>query len=213
VTKSDSYLGDEINEDKALSGESLIVIMCQCLGTILTGFRRQLRGRHHLVLPVLQNGLRYFFSPDLKYSTHKIALSRPGTVSENESGRIKSARAFARVLTTFCDPSEFALSKNSSKNSTSHIGSGKKAGLKLTSKVERYRKTLAKFVPFILFEYIQGQLRNPLPPSIRKQLMPGIYELLGLVDEDTLGMMSAAVDSSGRTLLKDLWSERARARP
>src|SRR6266480_898345 len=123
---------------------------------ILAGHRLKLRGRFHLVIPLMQNLLRCLFLP--KRSTENKAeahVTIPPWLSFDIVAAAPYATAYAQLLCMLCDPtaSSVAIPRNRHRQ-------------ELTPATAKARRIAGQYLPHLLKEYIQCQLRYRLLPEV-----------------------------------------------
>jgi hypothetical protein len=71
-------------------------------------------------------------------------------------------------------------------------------------------KAFSKHAAYVLQAYFEA-MNDPLcvlPPSLRKELYPGLFALCGMLNEHNRNaLMTSALDSSGKSAMKALWKE------
>src|SRR5437762_3393566 len=80
----------------------------------------------------------------------------------------------------------------------------------LTPATAKARRIAGQYLPHLLKEYIQCQLRYRLLPEVKSAMTPGLYAVLEVSTPETLRMVNAAMDASGRALFKILYSDYGR---
>lgn len=79
-----------------------------------------------------------------------------------------------------------------------------------TQKAESLAAPFSKHAVFVLKAYIEA-MNDPLcvlTLDVRKELLPGLYALCGIIGEHSRdAIMVSALDSSGKATLKALWKE------
>lgn len=177
--------------------------LCGLMNGLLTVHRLKLRGRFHIIIPVLQSLLRCLFTRNP--STH-IRSSKSNTSPNWLSPKgleAPQARAYARLLTSLCDPTVSSVTAPGKKRQRDD----------LTPATDKARKMAGQHLPYVLMEYIQCRLHSNLASAeVKQALMPGIYALLDSMSQETRRMVNAAMDSSGRAMFRDLWADYTRFR-
>jgi hypothetical protein len=54
---------------------------------------------------------------------------------------------------------------------------------RLMEELSKHPKTLNKYMPYLISDYIVLTDEHPVPPHVRQALLPGIYALLGMCSE------------------------------
>ncbi|KAI9705089.1 MAG: hypothetical protein M1836_006872 [Candelina mexicana] len=180
------------------SPSSVFLRLTKLLSTILAIHRPKLGGRFHLVIPVMQGLLRCLFVSLSKGITKSSkAVNRPPWLESKVPalGAIDAA-AYSRLLTTLCDPtvSSVTSSRNRSKND-------------LKDETKKAKAIAGQYMPYVLMEYTQCQLRSRMPPEVKAALMPGLHAVFDVMAQDTMRTLNAAMDSSNRAIFKDLYND------
>jgi nucleolar pre-ribosomal-associated protein 2 len=183
----------------SMSVSSLYEQFCRLINTVLTIHLRKLQGRYHLVLPILQVLLTRLFiryeraPPSKKKPAEQVTtwMSNPNTPL-----RTASANTFSSLLYALCEPSTQAAS-----------GAHKRSNSQLTPAKDILRKTAGQFLSTLLITYCQCQLEGRLESEIKDGLIPGLYVIFSVIDEERLHALSAAMDNSTRSLFKNLYSD------
>ena len=169
------------------------------MGGILAGHRLKLQGRFHLVIPLMQSLLRCLFIPNWgTRSKVETRVSIPPWLSADVA-TAPYATAYARLLCALCDPT-----------TSSVAAPGSRRRQELTPATAKARRVASQHLPYLLEEYIQDQLQYRLLPDVKSALTPGLYSILEVSSPETLRMVNAAMDASGRTLFKALYTDYGR---
>lgn len=156
--------------------------------------RMKLGGRYHLVVHALQGLLRCLF---VSYPTE----SATSTTSEHVSalGEVHAA-AYARVLTTICDPTVSAVTR---------LGKASRRGL--TDETKKARSMAGQHLQYVVMEYCNCQLMGRLQPEVKTALAPGLYAIFDVMSHEVMRTINEAMDSSCRSIFKALYEEHGRA--
>ena len=100
ISAKASYLEDRKGEKHS---SMIFTGLCRIFGTLLTILRTKIGGRYHLVLCALQALLRCLFVP---FTTTNSSHETSSTFTETH------AAAYARVLTTLCDPTVSSVTRS-----------------------------------------------------------------------------------------------------
>jgi nucleolar pre-ribosomal-associated protein 2 len=182
--------------------------LCATTRTILLLHRGRLGGRFHLLVPLLQNLLLCLFIPNGdRGSAHPPWLS---SMSANPSRLTPhNASQFTRLLSTLCSPTQSSVQR-SHHSSRSQASKSKKD---LNDPVRAAREYASQFVYPLLSSYCRFQLYGRLEPQVRRSLMAGIWDVLGVasMDRASLDSMFAGLGKSERDVWKGVWQEWERA--
>ena len=84
----------------------------------------------------------------------------------------------------------------------------------LTSHTNLARKEVARYIPYVMMEFIHLQLnrnggRMVMEKGVREALTQGVYAMFEVMkaEEGTLKIVSAGLDAQGRVLFKRMWEE------
>ncbi|MCJ1462635.1 hypothetical protein MMC07_001237 [Pseudocyphellaria aurata] len=167
--------------------------LCRMFSLILAMHRVKLGGRYHLVVPALQGLLRCLFA---LYPT----ASATWTTREHVSGvGAAHAAAYARLLTTICDPTVSAVTRSS-----------KASRRGLTDDTKKARSTAGQHLQYVVMEYCHCQLTGRLQPEMKACLAAGLYAILDVMSHEVMRTMNEAMDSSCRSIFKALYEEHGR---
>ncbi|KAI9764574.1 MAG: hypothetical protein M1835_007551 [Candelina submexicana] len=180
------------------SPSSVFLRLTKLLSTILAMHRLKLGGRFHLVILAMQGLLRCLFVSLSKGITKpsKVGSRPPWLESKVPALGATDAAAYSRLLTTLCDPtvSSVTSSRNRLKND-------------LKDETKKAKAIAGQYMPYVLMEYTQCQLRSRMPPEVKAALMPGLHAVFDVMAQDTMRTLNAAMDSSNRAIFKDLYND------
>ncbi|KAI9715358.1 MAG: hypothetical protein M1812_006003 [Candelaria pacifica] len=180
------------------SSGSVFLDLTRLLGNILAVHRQKLGGRFHLVILVMQGLLRCLFAP-LNRGIVRLSNTTgrpPWLESKSANLGAEEAGAYSKLLTTLCDPtvSSVTSSRNRLKN-------------ELSDETKKAKAIVGQYLPYVLMEYTQCQLRFRMPPEVKAALMPGLHAVFDVMAQDTMRTLNAAMDSSNRAIFKDLYND------
>lgn len=161
--------------------------LCRLFSSILTMHRPKIGGRYHIVLPALQALLRCLFIP---YSKSPSSSGPSSAFGESD------AAAYARLLSTLCDPTVSAVTRAKKRSRTELNDATKKA-----------RSIAGQHLPSLIMEYCRCQLKGKLTPETRAALNPGLWVILGVMRPEVMRTMNTAMDSSSRSAFKVLYDD------
>ncbi len=182
--------------------------LCRIFSNMLVMHRIKLGGRYHLILPALQGLLRCLFIPYSNNHNHNAANSTVANNAQSSPPAATStpvgaadAAAYARLLTTICDPTVSAVTRRhrSSKNG--------RYGLSLNDETKKARGIAGQHLQYLAMEYCKYQLREYLRPEFKSALTPGLYAVLDVLTPEVMRTMNAAMDSSSRSIFKALYDD------
>ncbi|KAI9792722.1 MAG: hypothetical protein M1816_001821 [Peltula sp. TS41687] len=178
--------------------------LCGLLSGLLTVHRLKLRGRFHIIIPVLQSLLRCLFTPNQAARSSQSKSNNntvPSWLPPAKGLEAPQATAYARLLTSLCDPTVSSVT----------TGGKKRPKDELTSATDKARTMAGQHLPYVLMEYIQCRLRSNLASAeVKHALMPGLYAILDSMTRESRRMLNAAMDSSGRAMWRNLWADYTR---
>ncbi|KAF2705974.1 hypothetical protein K504DRAFT_439390 [Pleomassaria siparia CBS 279.74] len=191
---------------------SIYTRLCETSRLILVLHRSRIGGRFHLVLPLLQNLLFCLFIPNTGRGMPlppwlKSASSHPARLTP------ANASHFTRLVSTLCSPTHFSVQKRHHKHNTSQSTSNTKPAL--NDPVKAAREYASHYLYPLLGSFCRYQLSGRLEAEVRKKLMTGIWEVVGVaaMDRASLDSMFAGLDGATRDVWRGLWSEYVRGNP
>jgi len=160
---------------------------------VLLLHRKKLGGRYHLIIGALQSLLRCLFVP---YANSETRLMEPGQSKKDLHLDADHAAAFARILTTLCDPtlSSVSRSKHSSRD-------------ELNDETKKARSIAGQHLQYVIEEYCECQLTGRLSAEMKAALTPGLYAVFAVMPQDVMRNLNAAMTSSSRSMFKALYDE------
>ena len=171
--------------------------MCLLFGTLLSVHRTKLGGRYHLVVPALQGLLRCLFEPYGVDADASNVLTLPPWLIGHKSGLNKShAAAYARILTTICEPSVSAVARSKSRSRQ-----------ELNDETKKARSIAGQHLPYLIMEFCRCQLRGRMAPEAKAALSPGLYCIFDVMPQDTMRTLNSALDSASRSVFKVLYDD------
>lgn len=211
--------------------------LCGLMSDVLTVHRLKLRGRFHIIIPVLQSLLRCFFiarHPSSKRPTNRTTRGAHPSSSSSSSPSstppwlppdglfAPQATAYARLLTSLCDPTVSSVATTNPRNRrTRNLNQQPQPPAEdpLTPATDLARRMAGQHLPYLLMDYLDCRLRYSTATSIaipsqavKEALLPGIYAVLDVLTPDTRRMLNAALDASARALFRVLWADYQRFR-
>lgn len=174
----------------------IFVGLTRLFGTVLECHRWKLRGRYHLVVPLLQALIRHLFTPYGKV---------PVEVPPNEHMRSQPtltfdashARLYARLLTTMCDPSPSAVASSNPRQQ-----------INLNDETKKAREVAGQHLQYLVMTYCECRISgNFAAKGIREALEPGLWAVIRCLGDDVKRTMNAAMDPNGRAIWKKLYED------
>ena len=180
--------------------------LCAVIGAILGRHRRRLNDRYHLLLPILQSILRCLFWPGQKAieaqrGAATIAVTTFGKTlptwlrDSTDPLPLSSAEQVSRLLSSLCNPTVSAARSSSKRHN------------ELNDEVKKARRLAAQHVQYLVTEYCRCILDGQISPTMKDQLMPGMYSALDAIDRDLMRAMNAGMDPSSRAIFKNLYDD------
>ncbi|AAS52613.1 AEL072Wp [Eremothecium gossypii ATCC 10895] len=117
-----------------------------------------------------------------------------GLLAESERYRLSvlSAKSFSRLVINFCEPSHSP--NNSNKDS-------------LNSRVTVAKRSLRKYLPIILLNYVNKVISHNFKETIRKEITPCIFSVFDVLSRSELAVITSSLDNPGRVYFKNLYAE------
>lgn len=170
--------------------------LCDIMRTVIALHRKRLDRRFQLLSLALQSLLRCLFVPGIqrRHRDHPY----PPWIFPSTTFNAKHAAAFARVLHTLCDPTLGSAIGGSYRRR-------RQSGL--IDETRKVREYIGQYIPYLLQEFCQGQLRSPLEHELRRALAPGLWACLDVVGGETIKTMLLGMDAPGRAILVSLREE------
>ncbi|KAL2038147.1 hypothetical protein N7G274_009095 [Stereocaulon virgatum] len=191
ITAKSANLEQHI-EDK--QSPMLYIGLCRLFSTILTTHRTKTGRRYHLLLLALQSLLRCLFTPYTPTSP---------SPEPHSAFTATHASAYARLLTTLCDPTPSSLSR-ASRNRT-HLA------LALNDETKKAKSIAGQHLPYLIMEYCTCQLKGRLEAEMKVALEVGLFAVVGVMGVDVMRTMNAALGEGGRGVWKALYGDFRRA--
>ena len=184
ISANASYL----EERKGEKHSSMIFTgLCRIFGTILTILRTKIGGRYHLVLCALQALLRCLFIP---FTTTKSSHETSSTFTETH------AAAYARVLTTLCDPTVSSVTR-----------SKYRLRPELNDETKKAKDIAGQHLSYLIMGYCHCQLKARLSPEMKTALNPGLFAVVAVMSQEVMRTMNEAMDESARAVWKALYED------
>lgn len=195
-----SPAGPTISPSDFVSSSIIYTRLTTLATNLISHHRKKLGGRFHLLLSVLRNLLQCLFVPHDSSTVSKsplgTRLQRPPWVTLSATVSPSGTTSFTRLLTTITDPTPASVSKRQSR--TQDV---------LTDPVLHARRTAAQYLQYLVIEYCACQLEGRLEPGVKAALMPGLFAILEIMDEETRKGMNGLMSRQLRDVFRTLWSE------
>ena len=177
---------------------TIYVRLCRLVGLLFVLYRQKLGGRFHLILPAMQRLLTCLFTPNRKRKAGARMKSMQGQPPWLGPLNDSHAVHFTRLLTSLCEPTVSAVSKQS-QSGTSHEG--------LIDQTKKAKRIAGQHLQYLVMEYTQCTLRGTMNSEIKAALLPGLYAVLDVVSRDTMKALNSSLDASGRAVFKTLYDD------
>ena len=113
------------------------------------------------------------------------------------------AKAFARLLTTLCDPSPGAV--KAPRSGPRDLPRHERA--LLNDGVKKARAIAGQHLQYVLATFCALQLRGRLAPAVRAALNPGLYAVFDAMSVEVRRAANAALDVQGRAIFKAAYED------
>lgn len=166
----------DLKYENSPNSEELYIQLTQVMSHILLFHRFRLSSRNHIVIAACQS------------------LMEPLHLRENNKFISTSsicASSYTRLVGNLCEPSNVKLKED-------------KQSLNTTSSL--IRRSLRKFVPSLLFNYIFFNLKFNFDSKVNKELIEGIYKIFDVLSDLELQLINASLDAPGRSYFKTLYA-------
>ncbi|GEQ68206.1 hypothetical protein JCM33374_g1873 [Metschnikowia sp. JCM 33374] len=160
-------------KDFGAASQDVYLAVVRLVSCVVLFHRHRLSSRYHLVVKV--------------FTDMMMPISNVGVLR----GSSACAAAYARVLTSLCEPQSHASTKESDA---------------LTSRTALFRKALRKHAHILLVNYIYIRLNHQFSAEVNDQMMSGIYSLFSLFSKNELSLANQCLDPSGRAYYQSLYS-------
>ena len=180
---------------KAAEHGGLIYLrLCQTTNSVILLHRKNLGGRFHILLPLLQKLLACLFLP---HAHTALSSTRPAWLSSrNPLLTTEHATAFTRILTTLCSPTVSSASTHR-----------RRAAADLVDETKKVRAYTGQYVPQLLTYYCCLQLSGKLSADVKDALRPGLWAMMDVVDMNMMRVMNAGMGKDERALWGTLYGE------
>jgi len=174
--------------------------LCQTTRNIIQLHRKNLGGRMHLLIPLLQNLMTCLFTPH-RYQGPRSAASLPWWL-DNSPAKLDGthATAYSRLLSTLCSPTP------SSTSSFRRRVTGN-ADLTLTDETRVAREYAGQYVPYLLMHYCSLQLSGRLGEGIGEKLRPGVWDMMAVVGIEGMRGLNAGLGRDERAIWGVVYQE------
>ena len=175
-------------------GGLIYLRLCQTINSVISLHRKNLGGRFHILLPLLQRLLACLFVP---HGHNALSFTRPAWLPPRNSPlTAEHATALTRILTTLCSPTV---------SSTSSHRRGVAADL--VDETKKARDYAGQYMPQLLTYYCSLQLSGKLSTEAKDALRPGLWAMMDVVDMNAMRAMNAAMGKDERALWGSLYGE------
>ncbi|KAK9456879.1 Urb2/Npa2 family-domain-containing protein [Dipodascopsis uninucleata] len=209
LVKSTSKMGPKFSDTYDV--DDIYKVLCGTVSTILISYHRLLRGRHNLIISILQN-LLYFLCvpraaismkrPDMPSATY---WKRASWLATDRVCSMSSGVAYSRLLSNLCESN---LSRSTvSKRKRNEIDEKGADIVSLSTASGASRRALSKHIPFLIVEICHAALNFKFDIETRKTLNSGFYSLLDFLSQNELKVVNAALDNSSRVIFRTLYQD------
>jgi len=122
-------------------------------------------------------------------------LQRPPWVKSTKL-EAEHATAFARLLSSICDPSVSAVTR--SKN---------RVRQELNDDTKKARSIAGQHLQYLIMEFCQCQLHGRMDPEVRRALNPGLYAIFDAMSQDVMRTVNSALDAPGRAIFRIVYDD------
>ncbi|KAA8906110.1 Urb2/Npa2 family-domain-containing protein [Sphaerosporella brunnea] len=179
--------------------DTLYISLTSVLSSILSLHRHRIRGRYHLIITLLQTLLTLLFTPKLSRRKTERALHPPWLLPPNNPHlTVTSARAFARVLQTFCDPPVSTVRTHNSELTESERS--------------KERKMVGNVVGPVLECFVKRVLEERIDVAVRREVGLGVEKVLEVLGRDGVKKVTARMSAEARAVVRGLWAEFGKGR-
>lgn len=175
-------------------GGLIYLRLCQTTNYVISLHRKNLGGRFHTLLLLLQKLLACLFVP---HAHNALSFTRPTWLPPRNSPlTTEHATAFTRILTTLCSPTVSSASTHR-----------RRAVADLVDETKKARTNAGQYVPQLLTYYCCLQLSGKLSAQVKDALRPGLWAMMDVVDMNTMRAMNASMGKDERALWGSLYGE------
>jgi nucleolar pre-ribosomal-associated protein 2 len=171
--------------------------LCVTIRLIVLVYAESLRGRMHLLVPVLKALLTCLFTIHPNSKPPK-GLKPPTWIQTKKVEREGSdmGKLYSRLLLTWTQPT-----MNAATLRPMHTADY------LVDRTRVMRERVAGFVPEVLAHFCRMHLVGSLAPDARAALLPGVWACIGAVTMERLRVMNADLGTDERAIWRSLWVE------
>ena len=177
------------------ASSDIFTCLTRLFGTLLAVHRSKLGGRYHLVVLALQGMLHCLFTPYATSTDSSRHLQRPPWL-ENIKLRAEHATAYARLLSSICDPTVSAVTRFKNR-----------ARQELTDETKKARSIAGQHLQYLIMEFCQCQLQGRMDPEVRRALNPGLYAIFDAMSQEVMRTVNSALDAPGRAIFKMVYDD------
>ncbi|KAI5289210.1 hypothetical protein KEM54_004231 [Ascosphaera aggregata] len=188
--------------------------ICRILAMLFGQYRQKLSGRMHIVVILMQQLLCCLFIYELRPGAagvsrakhKKMTSALPPWITAHDECEISQepeyAISYTRLLTLLCDPTVSAVQRHAGSRSLSHTSSSK-----LTDNTKKVKSLAGQHLQYVILEYTVCSLRGRLLPSVKAALVPGLYAILNVMNQEGLRGLNASMDGSTRAVFRGLYDD------
>ncbi|EOD44744.1 Nucleolar 27S pre-rRNA processing Urb2/Npa2 [Neofusicoccum parvum] len=182
--------------------------LCSTTHLIISLHRTRLGGRFHVLMPLLQNLLRCLFTPD--QSRHNAATTSPQPPPWLSAAPAPltptHASAFARLVTTLCNPTVSAVKGLGGHQRKRPAATTTTA--ELVDETKKAREYAGQYVPALIASFCTLTLHGGrIGPETRAALMPALYACADVVGIEALRAMNAGLAAGERAVWRGVYAD------
>ena len=175
------------------SASDIFELVCDTLGTILSVHRKKIGGRYHQVVEILNNLQRCLFEP---YEESTILHPKWLKLTQLNEMTEKQGEALARVISTICDPTVFAV-RRARDNDRSEVN----------DETKKVRSIAGQNMQAVIIEFSDLALRGKIQPQIRDALNEGLYVIFDVFTQEIRKSVSDSLDSNRKAIFHSLYDD------
>ncbi|KAB2576375.1 hypothetical protein DBV05_g4954 [Lasiodiplodia theobromae] len=195
--------------------DAIYARLCGTTHLILSLHRTRLGGRFHVLMPLLQNLLRCLFTPEQSRRSHNNEgasapipptpppwlAAAPGPLSPSQ------ASAFARLVTTLCNPTVSAVKGFHTRKRPASTLSSSATTAELVDETKKAREYAGQYVPALIASFCTCTLQGRIDPDTRAALMPALYACADVVGIEALRAMNAGLGAGERAIWRGVYAD------
>ncbi|KAK4214530.1 nucleolar pre-ribosomal-associated protein 2 [Rhypophila decipiens] len=185
--------------------------LCALVEIIIKRHRKRIDGHFHLLIPTLQALLRHLLilSPKGKKSSSSTPLEA-AKLAHQQRQQERNARLYSRLLTLVCEPTVASVStRRTQHNNSTNPENTHQPNVMLDVDKDKAKRYAGQFMYLVVMHYIRLQLQLEQTVVVtgesREALETSMFSILDITSKpDGLRILTDAMDSSGRVILREL---------